>query len=204
MLIGIVLAAGASSRMGRVKALLPADEAGNTFLSRVVRTFREAHVDDVIVVTGHHREAVEQEIERRPIPARVIYNPRHEQGQLTSLQAAIGAVDRSGVDAVVVTLVDVPLVTAATMGRVIAAYQRTHANVVRPVDRTGRHGHPVLFDRGLFGALLSADPRRGAKPIVREQIASGAGIEVPVDDPGAFDDIDTPEAYARTIGPWPF
>lgn len=200
MLVGIVLAAGASTRMGRAKALLPAGRADDTFLSRAVATLREAGVEDVIVVTGHHREAIEREIERWQAPPRVVYNALHEQGQLTSLQAAVRLADRPGVEAAVVSLVDVPLVSVETVRRLIAAYRAAHATLVRPVDRAGRHGHPVIFDRRLFPELLAADPATGAKPIVRAQIASGAGVEVPIEDEGAFQDIDTPDTYERIIG----
>jgi molybdenum cofactor cytidylyltransferase len=200
MLVGVVLAAGASTRMGRVKALLPAGADAETFLSRVVRTLREGGLEDVVVVTGYHRDAVEQEVERWPTPIRVVYNPAHEYGQLTSLQAAIRVVDRPGVEGIVVTLVDVPLVKPDTVAHLLAEYRRTRATLVRPVDRTGRHGHPVIFDRRLFAELLSADYDAGAKPIVRGQISSGAGLEVEVDDVGAFEDIDTPDHYQRVIG----
>jgi len=200
MLVGIVLAAGASTRMGRIKALLPVDATGETFLSRIVRTLREAGVEDVVVVTGYHREPVEEEVERWETSVRVVHNPAHDQGQLTSLQAAIRLVDRPGVEAIVVTLVDVPLVTKATITRLITEYRRTHAAFVRPVNRRGQHGHPVIFDRRLFAEVLSAKGEEGAKPIVRGQIACGAGIEVPIDDDGAFQDVDTPDQYQRLIG----
>ena len=78
-----------------------------------------------------------------------------------------------------------------------SATWRPRAPIVRPV-RGEEHGHPVLIDRSLFGALRAADPSTGAKPIVREHV-SPAG-DVVVDDDGAFIDIDTPEEYARVLG----
>ena len=103
-------------------------------------------------------------------------------------------VDRPGVAAALITLVDVPLVAASTVRAVVDCYRRTHAPVVRPVRGT-RHGHPVLLDRSLFEAIRAADPRTGAKEVVRAH-ASPAG-DVEVDDEGAFADFDTPEDYER-------
>ena len=91
------------------------------------------------------------------------------------------------------TLVDVPLVTAATVRAVLAHQRLTRAPIVRPAHGA-RHGHPVFIDRSLFDALRRADPSQGAKPVVRAH-ASAAG-EVAIDDEGAFRDIDTPEDLA--------
>jgi molybdenum cofactor cytidylyltransferase len=92
------------------------------------------------------------------------------------------------------TLVDVPAASPATIRRVIDRYLETGAPVVRPV-RGAEHGHPVLIDRRLFDQLRQADPGEGAKPIVRAH-ASELG-NVVVDDEGAFFDVDTPADYAR-------
>ena len=198
MIPGVVLAGGASSRMqGRPKALLPAGPGRGTFLERIVSTLREGGVDDVVVVTGHHHEAIVARAARLRPMVRVVRNPRPEQGQLSSLLAALGVVDHPGVRAMLVTLVDLPLVSAATVRAVLDAYRRTGAPLVRP-GRGGRHGHPVVFDRGLFPELRQADPARGAKPVVRAHEA--AGCVVAVDDPGAFTDVDTPEDYRRCFG----
>ena len=94
------------------------------------------------------------------------------------------------------TLVDVPLVSGATVGAVLEHYRASAAPVVRPVSGS-RHGHPVLIDRRLFSRLRMADPATGIKPIVREY-ASAAG-DVEVADEGSFTDIDTPAEYAAAV-----
>jgi molybdenum cofactor cytidylyltransferase len=192
----IVLAAGKSSRMGRPKALLPAG-GGDTFLTRIVRTFLDADVDDVVVVVGHEGEAVAHASTERLPTVRFVLNPNYETGQLSSLLCGLALVDRPGVQACLVTLVDVPLVQASTVRAVVERYRTTHAPVVRPVNG-GRHGHPVLFDRSLFPLLRAADPEHGAKPVVRAHV-SAAG-DVPVDDEGSFLDIDTPAEYENAFG----
>lgn len=192
---GIVLAAGRSSRMGRPKATLPT--AGDeTFLSRIVGTLLAAGVDDVVIVVGHEADTVIQSFETSGLRARFVLNRDYDRGQLSSLQAGIVAVDRPGILAALIALVDAPFFTAATVRTVIAKYRATRAPVVRPTCGD-RHGHPFLVDRGLFDALLSAAPESGAKSIVRAHATSQG--DVPVDDAGAFDDIDTPEEYARRL-----
>ena len=123
-------------------------------------------------------------------------NREYDRGQLSSLLAGLDAIDRPGVSAALVTLVDVPLVSASTVRAVIEHYRGTHAPIVRPTSGD-RHGHPLLIDRSLFAALRAADPAAGAKPIVRAH-ASAAG-DIAIDDEGAFIDIDTEEDYRKTI-----
>jgi molybdenum cofactor cytidylyltransferase len=90
-------------------------------------------------------------------------------------------------------------VSAATVRTLIEARREHGAPVVRPVSN-GRHGHPVIFGRELFAELQRADPVHGAKPVVRAHATEM--IEVPIDDEGAFIDIDTRDDYERFIGKW--
>lgn len=196
MIPGVVLAAGKSSRMGRSKALLPIS-GSETFLSRIVHTLLDGGADDIVIVLGHDAHVIAQHVESTGLPARVVVNAAYETGQFSSVLAALSAIDRPGVQAFLMTLVDVPLVAASTVRAVLERYRTTAAPVVRPV-RGDAHGHPVLIDRSLFGPLRSADPSHGARVIVRAH-ASPAG-NVAVDDEGAFLDIDTLEAYARAFG----
>lgn len=193
MIPAIVLAAGKSTRMGRMKAMLPVD-GRDSFLTRIVRTFRDAGVERVIVVLGHEADALREALERSGLKVEVVVNAGFEAGQLSSLLVGLRAADVPGTEGVLLMLVDAPLVSSGTVRAVLSRYRETHARVVRPV-RGDEHGHPVLIDRSLFAALRSADPATGAKPVVRANV-SPAG-DVPVDDDGAFMDIDTPEAYAR-------
>jgi molybdenum cofactor cytidylyltransferase len=195
MIPAIVLAAGRSSRMGRAKATLPAGE-GHTFLTRVVQTLLDAGVDDVIVVVGHDADLIADSFSESGLPARFVVNHDYDRGQLSSLVAGLNAIDRPGVAAALLTLVDVPLVSESTVRAVIDRYRRTHAPIVRPTSGD-RHGHPLLIDRSLFDALRAADPSAGAKPIVRAH-ASTAG-DIAIDDEGAFLDVDTEEEYRKTI-----
>jgi molybdenum cofactor cytidylyltransferase len=191
----VVLAAGLSTRMGRLKATLPLTRT-DTFVTRIVRTFLEAGVDDVVVVLGYEADRVATTLLSSGVTARLVINEAYETGQFSSVLRGLNAIDRPGVTAMLLTLVDVPLVSTATVRAVIARYAATNAPIVRPV-RGDEHGHPVLIDRSLFGELRAADRSAGAKPIVRGHV-SPAG-DVTVEDDGAFLDIDTQEDYERAI-----
>jgi molybdenum cofactor cytidylyltransferase len=186
--------------MGRPKALLPVDRSGESFIGRIIRVLRNAGQDDVIVVVGHDAQVIAASVGAILPPPRIVVNARYGEGQLSSLHAALEVVDRPGVDGMLVTLVDVPLVSEGTVRAVVEAYSRTRAPIVRPVQ-DGRHGHPVVFDRAVFDELRRSDPGIGAKAVVRAHVSEM--VEVPVDDVGAFTDIDTPEDYRRLIGPLP-
>ena len=179
--------------MGRSKALLPL-AGGETFVTRIVRSFVNAGVDDVVVVLGHEADAVAANLVESGVPARFVINEAYKTGQLSSVLRGLNAIDRPGVRAMLLTLVDVPLVSPRTIRAVVDRYKETGAPIVRPV-RGNEHGHPVLIDRSLFPLLRIADTGAGAKPVVRDHV-SAAG-DVAVDDDGAFFDIDTPEAYER-------
>ena len=181
--------------MGRAKATLPLDD-GDSFLTRIVRTFLDAGVDDVVVVVGHEANAIVSAFASSGLPARFVVNREYDRGQWSSLVAGLGVVDRPGVAAALVTLVDVPLVTASTVRAVLECYRHTRAPVVRPTSGT-RHGHPLLIDRSLFAELRAADPVAGAKPIIRAH-ASTAG-DFAIADEGAFRDIDTEEDYQAVV-----
>lgn len=196
MIPAIILAAGASTRMGRPKALLPIASGGDTFVSRLVGTFSAAGVEDVIVVIGAQGERVREALAQLPM-ARIVENSEYERGQLSSLVAALDVVDRPGVRAVLAMPVDMPLVTSSTVRAVIDAYLAARRPIVRPVVGD-RHGHPVLFDRAVFGDLRAADFSRGARAVIAAHLSEV--LDVPVDDAGAIQDIDTPEDYERHTG----
>ncbi len=181
--------------MGRAKASLPLPD-GATFLTRIVGTLHDADVDDVVVVVGHDARHVIEDFGRSSLPARFVENPLYEQGQVTSLIAGLRLVDRPGTMAALVTLVDIPLISAATVRAIVERYRETRAAVVRPV-RGGRHGHPLLLDRSLFELMRRADPAAGAKPIVRQHASADGEVEVA--DEGAFLDVDTPDEYEALL-----
>jgi CTP:molybdopterin cytidylyltransferase MocA len=191
MIPAIVLAAGASSRMGSPKALLRTGD--RTFVRAILETLRSAGVADAVVVIRSGQPEVIAEIAAAGF-GRHVLNPRPDDGQLSSLLAGLDAIDRDGVEGTLVTLVDVPLIGADAVRTLVARAHASNAAILRAVH-DGRHGHPVLFKRAVFDALRSADPAIGAKAVLREH-----GVEnVETGDPAVIEDVDTPEDYRRLL-----
>jgi CTP:molybdopterin cytidylyltransferase MocA len=194
MIAAIVLAAGASTRMGTPKAALPLGPPGRTVLSTGVATLLAAGLTRVVVVAGAHPDAVRGALGAGDPRVDVVDHTAWADGQLSSLICGLDAVESPRLEAVLVTLVDVPLVTVATVTAIVGRWHETRAPIVRPA-RGGTHGHPVVFDRALFQELRAADPAVGAKAVVRR--FADRLIDVPVEDDGAFLDLDTWDDYER-------
>lgn len=194
MIGAVVLAAGASSRMGQPKAGLPLGHGGHTVLSMGVAALLAAGVPRVVVVAGAHPDAVRHALRLRDRRLRVVVHPGWAEGQLSSTLCGLDALDHPLLEAALITLVDVPMVSPATVGALMRAWRETRAPIVRPA-RGDEHGHPVLFDRRLFAELRAADPAAGAKPVVRAHASDL--LNVAVDDEGAFLDLDVPADYER-------
>ena len=123
----VILAAGRSRRMGRSKPLLPLG-TGETFVSRIVRSFLEAGVDDVVVVLGHEADAVASNLMESGVAARFVVNEGYQAGQLSSVLRGLNAIDRPGVAAMLLTLVDVPLVSPSTITGLLCISEPVNAS----------------------------------------------------------------------------
>lgn len=199
-LAGVVLGGGASSRMGRPKALL--DLGGRPFVRRVADTLHEAGIAEVVVVTGSHEPEIRAALDAADRAWRdvVLLNPDRTRGQLSSLWVALDWIEAPPhvpCTGLVVALVDHPLVRPDTVRRLVEAFAATGPDVVRPVYR-GRHGHPVVFARSTFAGLRAAPLDQGARAVVRS--LGSAVLDVETDDEGVVVDVDTPEDYARLVG----
>jgi molybdenum cofactor cytidylyltransferase len=192
----IVLAGGASTRMGRPKAALPFGPGGHTVVSAGLATLLAAGLPRIVVVAGAHPAEVGGAIGTRDARVTVVEHPGWAAGQLSSILRGLDALDQPCLEAVLVTLVDVPLVSVATVRDLVGAWRQTRAPIVRPA-RGDEHGHPVIFDRTLFAELRAADPAHGAKPVVRAH--ASRILNLAVDDDGAFMDLDTVEDYQRAL-----
>jgi molybdenum cofactor cytidylyltransferase len=197
MIPGIILAAGRSIRMGRPKALMPAGPGGTTFVRCVADALLQGGVADALVVGRPEDDALRREVETIGPPVRFVTNAHADSGQLSSVVAGLNAADRPGVNAVLITPVDVPLLRADTVRTLLTAFAASTTAIAR-VTYQGRHGHPVVFARSMFDALRHADPARGAKAVLHAHL--DALLNVEVDDPAVLHDIDRPEDYARL---WP-
>ena len=191
MLSGVILAAGDSTRMGSPKALLLTPQ-GTPFVVAIAETFAAAGIESTFVVTGRDHDRIAATLTSAHQIPRVVRNPDPSRGQLSSLLTAMDVAIAPDTEALVVTLVDVPLLTADTVQRVVAEWRRTRAPIVRPAIGD-RHGHPVVFDQRVFDELRRAPLALGAKVVVRAHAA--AIVNVAVTDEGCLVDVDTPRDY---------
>jgi CTP:molybdopterin cytidylyltransferase MocA len=187
----IILAAGRSARMGRSKALLIHPATGATFIASIAATLIEGGADDVLVVTRPEDAALKEEVDRIAGHVRIVENPHADEGQLSSLITGLNAADHPGTRGILVTPVDLPLIRAATVRALLAAFPSAKPPIVRATHK-GQHGHPVIFARAVFDALRRADPSHGARAVVR----ANTTLDIEVDDPGVLMDVDTPDDYA--------
>jgi molybdenum cofactor cytidylyltransferase len=187
----LILAAGASTRLGRPKQLL--DWGGRPLVRVAAEMALAARLDPVLVVVGGARAEVEGAL--AGLPLRIVANPDYAAGQSTSLHAGIAALGIDG-DAVVVLLGDQPFVSAAIVERLVAEWRASAAPIVAPVY-AGQRGNPVLFARAVFPELLAIQGDQGARAVLA---ADPARVRlVAFDDARPLADIDTLEDYERLL-----
>ena len=185
---GLVLAAGRSTRMGGPNKLL--EEINGKPLVRIVAEQALAsRASPVIVVTGHQRERVERAL--AGLPVTVVHNPDFADGLSTSLKAGIKAVPPDA-DGAIVTLGDMPQVSAKLIDRLIAAFDPERGALVVIPTIDGKRGNPVLWARRFFPDLLAVEGDIGARHLIAGYAEAVA--EVAIEDAAALTDIDTPEA----------
>ncbi|MCG3133051.1 MAG: Molybdenum cofactor guanylyltransferase [Planctomycetes bacterium] len=181
----ILLAAGASSRMGRPKALLPL--AGAAFVDAVAETLRAGGARPVLVILGSHEAEIRRGAKLRDVE--IVSHAGWAAGRTSSIQAGLRALP-SDAPAAILALVDMPFVRSAT----VAALLRVHAAAPDDVEAVvpsfgGRRGHPVLLRRPLFPRVLALGPDEPLSTVIR----AAHVLPVAVDDPGIHTDLDAPE-----------
>ena len=188
----ILLAAGASSRMGESKALL--DWGGRPLVAAQVTALAAAGCDPVIVVLGSQAGAV-----RRALPrgARWTINGAWRQGRAGSIRAGARAVPRH-VERVVVASVDQPCSASAVGALVEALGANREARIAVP-RHGGRNGHPPVFDAALLPELRRATERGEGLREVRRRWRERT-IFVEVEDAGVLLNLNTAEDYRRALG----
>jgi molybdenum cofactor cytidylyltransferase len=184
---GVILAAGASTRMGRDKALLPWH--GGTFLSAAIRALQPV-TDLVIVVAGENEAGIAPVVNAQA--AFLVRNPDPGQGQFSSLQIGLRNVFSRGRDAAILTLVDRPAPAVATIEQLRQAFLQAddHTWAVVP-EFGGKHGHPIVIGSEMIQAFLSAPVTSSAREI--EHAHQNHIRYVPVSDPLVILNVDTPE-----------
>ena len=185
----VVLAAGASTRMGRPKALI--EWRGRPFFVHCVERARAVGCGPVVVVWG-----------ATPLPEVpgiiTVENPRWRDGPLSSLQAGLRAVLPVDPSGVLVLTVDRPHVAEDTLQRLLEAHAQQPEVVVQP--RLGeKSGHPVLHPRVVVDALLGLSSTDSVRSVVGQPKVRGARLRVPVADLAVLENLDTPDALLRML-----
>lgn len=184
----VVLAAGASTRLGQPKQLAPI--GGRPALAYTLDALRASRVDRIVLVLGHDAEAITAALDCTAIT--VVRNDAYAEGQSTSVRAGVQSLG-DDVAAALMVVGDQPLLAPTVVDAIVRAYEQTGGPFIVPVY-AGEWGNPVLLARATWPLLDNLTGDTGARPILRKHM--DMVLEVPV--PGSLpDDIDTPEDYAR-------
>jgi molybdenum cofactor cytidylyltransferase len=192
MLAAAILAAGESRRMGTPKALLPYH--GRTFVEHLIEVTRHPRVRVTRVVLGARADEIRAKV--RADPASIVVNGDWQQGQLSSIQAAIRSLPE-GTEGLLLCPVDHPLISAALVARLIEQFDASGKAIVLPTFH-GRRGHPVIFRASLYAELLAASPAVGARQVVWAHAADV--LEVPTEEEGVILNLNDPAALERALG----
>ena len=193
MLAAIVLAAGASERMGgHPKALL--SWHGEAFLSGILKACFAAGIERRVAVLGHHADQILERLVLDDVT--VVHSTDLDAGPIGSIRTAIASVARHPVSGILVWPVDRPHVQVATIEALCAA-MAAHAQPIILPRYQGRRGHPVIFRRELFDELLAVANDEGARAVVRRDPARVFAVDVR--DPAVVQDVNTPDEYQALV-----
>jgi molybdenum cofactor cytidylyltransferase len=186
----IILAAGASSRLGRPKQLLLYNDI--TLLQHTVQAALTSKAQPVVVVLGAAAETMQNEIKRNDV--HVVVNAEWKEGMASSIRCGIKAIAETSpaAEGVILLVCDQPFVTASLLNDLIAAYQKTARPVVA-CSYEATFGPPVFFHHSLFEELLQQKGDIGARGVVRQHADTVEVIPFPE---GTFD-VDTEADYKR-------
>jgi molybdenum cofactor cytidylyltransferase len=180
-IVGIVLAAGMSRRLGRPKQLVEIDSV--PLVRIVASTCLQSSLDDVVVVTGHASEAIGGTLD--DLPVGIVHNADYESGQASSLKAGVRTAIELAADAVVVLLADQPGISSETIDRLIAE-RRDSGSWIGMVTYGEERGHPVLFGHEVFAELDGISGDQGGREVIQRHrdrvvLVDGGREQVPMD-----------------------
>jgi molybdenum cofactor cytidylyltransferase len=181
----VILAAGAATRMGRIKQLLP--YRGATLVEHTILTAQKAGFAPVVVVLGAQAVAVGEAVTRTT--AERVMNQDWEAGMGSSVTAGVARL--LDLDAVAILLADQPCISATDLTAMCRELEGSEAAVVA-ASYAGTVGVPAIFRNSLIPMLLQLAPDAGARALLRDKGLNVLRYELPA----AATDIDTPEDFA--------
>lgn len=184
----IVLAAGASRRLGQPKQLLPV--GGTPLIRRVTELALSLPAAAVAVVLGAHAERIRPVL--AGVPAEIILNPDWAEGLAASVRLGVGFAEEKGADAALFLLVDQPFVTGTLLNQLLETYRQTGQPLVA-CDYGTEQGVPLLVASRFFGELAQLRGDRGARALLRQY----PNLVATVPFPEGLQDLDTPEDWKR-------
>jgi len=190
--VGVVLAAGAGTRLGGAVPKPAVPFRGRPLLTWPLAALATGGVEDVVVVLGAGADAVATDVERGG--GTVVVCAAWREGLSASLRAGVQAAAARGAPAVVVVLGDQPLLDGAAVARVVAARDPGRADAVR-ATYDGVPGHPTVLESSTFGRVAALRGDAGARELLRD--AATRIRLVACDGLGRPDDVDTPQDLAR-------
>jgi molybdenum cofactor cytidylyltransferase len=192
VIAAVILAAGASRRMGQPKLVLPWHD-GKKIIDHVVTIYRTAGASPIVVVSGEEDDILAAAV--TDLNVRRVSVPSGGE-MLSSVQAGLSALQEPEVEAALLAPGDHPLLVPETVGRLIDAWRAESGGIVAPsID--GRRGHPILVGRSAWPAILSLRADRSLRDFMRAR--AGEIRYVVVEDQGVIRDIDTPLDYERAL-----
>lgn len=175
--------------MGEPKALLKI--GSRTFLKKIYNTLYACNFLEILLVLGKDADLIKASA--RDIQVKIVINEDYKLGQLSSIHTAIRQLS-SASEGLFIALVDMPLVSGATMKLLVETWEQNKEKIIIP-QYQGRGGHPVIFPGLFFDELLAAPIDRGARVVVYNN--PDQVIRVPVNDYGVRKDFDYPEDLAE-------
>lgn len=188
--VAIILAAGASTRMGRPKALLPFPD--RPLIEHALNVAREAGCAGTMVVLGHHADAIRTGADLGD--ARTIVNDDPDRGQISSIKLGLDALDFA-TDCALIWPVDCPLIQPDDIRALVTAYAANRASLTRIVlpSHNGERGHPMLVDLGFRQTFIDLPADQTARDVIDANPTQV--LEVAVNNAGVLRDMDTPDEY---------
>jgi molybdenum cofactor cytidylyltransferase len=187
-LVVIVLAAGASRRLGQPKQLLSV--GGTPLVRRAAELALSLPAAAVAVVLGAYLERIRPVLEG--VPAEVLLNPDWAEGLAASVRLGVRFAEEKGADAALFLLVDQPFVTGTLLSQLLDTYHQTGQPLVA-CDYGNEQGVPLLVARRFFGELAQLRGDRGARALLRQYPDQVATVTFPE----GLQDLDTPEDWER-------